>query len=161
MKTIYDYSYAQLEELMLAKGQKKYRANQIFSWLYQKRVTSFDEMSDVARSFLDELKNELIRYSQEIGIDVIGFSDVQPFMSLTSELKRREDLGWSSNLTKGSIEERTNPLLSMSHAKSFISIGVSYPRKTTMPKQNSEDPFVQFSRSSWGMDYHEIVSNKL
>ena len=119
------------------------------------------EIIEFENSQADELKNELIKYSQEIGIDVIGFSGVQPFMFLASELKRREELGWSSNLTKGSIEERTNPLLSMSHAKSFISIGVSYPRKTTMPKQNSEDPFVQFSRSSWGMDYHEIVGNKL
>lgn len=60
MKTIYDYSYAQLEELMLAKGQKKYRAGQIFSWLYQKHVTSFDEMSDISHAFLEELKNEYV-----------------------------------------------------------------------------------------------------
>ena len=60
MKTIYDYSYAQLEELMLQKGQKKYRAGQIFSWLYQKRVVSFDEMSDISHVFLEELKSEYV-----------------------------------------------------------------------------------------------------
>ncbi|MBQ8993109.1 MAG: hypothetical protein IJ085_03135, partial [Turicibacter sp.] len=70
------------------------------------------EVIEFENSRADELKNELIKYSQEVGIDVIGFSDVKPFMFLASGLKRREDLAWSSNLTKGSIEERTNPLLS-------------------------------------------------
>ena len=97
-----------------------------------------------------QMKDRLIKYSKEIGIDVIGFSDVEPFLFLEAELKRREELEWSSGLTKGTIEERVNPLLSMESAKSFISIGVSYPRKTKLPKQDKEDPFVQFCRSSWG-----------
>ena len=108
-----------------------------------------------------KMKDKLIEYSKEVGIDVIGFSDVKPFLFLEAELKRREELGWSSGLTKGTIEERTNPLLSMNNAKSFVSIGVSYPRQTELPKQDKEDPFVQFCRSSWGMDYHEIVGKKL
>ena len=107
-----------------------------------------------------QMKDRLIKYSKEIGIDVIGFSDVEPFLFLEAELKRREELEWSSGLTKGTIEERVNPLLSMESAKSFISIGVSYPRKTELPKQDKEDPFVQFCRSSWGMDYHEFVERK-
>ncbi len=107
------------------------------------------------------LKEKLIEYSKEIGVQAIGFSDVQPFLILEQELKRRESLGWTSGLTKGTIEERTNPLLSLEGAKSFISIGVAYPRLTEMPKQNQEDPFAQFCRSSWGMDYHEIVNKKL
>lgn len=108
-----------------------------------------------------KMKHRLIEYSKEIGIDVIGFSNVEPFLFLETELKRREELGWSSGLTKGTIEERVNPLLSMENAKSFISIGVSYPRKAELPQQDKEDPFVQFCRSSWGMDYHNIVGEKL
>ena len=115
----------------------------------------------VEETVAHELKEKLIAYSKEVGIDVIGFSDVQPFLFLEAELKRREELGWSSGLIKGTIEERTNPLLSMVNAKSFVSIGVSYPRQTELPKQDKEDPFVQFCRSSWGMDYHEIVGKKL
>ena len=45
------------------------------------------EIIEFENSRADELKNELIKYSQEIGIDVIGFSDVKPFMFLASELK--------------------------------------------------------------------------
>ena len=34
-----------LEELMLNEGQKKYRAIQLYTWIYEKRATSFDEMN--------------------------------------------------------------------------------------------------------------------
>ena len=107
------------------------------------------------------MKDKLIEYSKSIGIDVIGFCSVDPFLELADEIRRRDELGWSSGLTKGSILERTNPLLSMENAKTFISIGVSYPRNTQFPVQDKEDPYVQFSRSSWGVDYHVIVGEKL
>ena len=41
---------------MLAMGQSAYRSKQIFSWLYKKRVKSFDEMNDISLSFREELK---------------------------------------------------------------------------------------------------------
>jgi hypothetical protein len=41
MKTLYDYTYDQLGELMLSIGEKKYRGQQLFEWLYRKRVTAF------------------------------------------------------------------------------------------------------------------------
>ncbi|MDE5977854.1 MAG: tRNA epoxyqueuosine(34) reductase QueG [Turicibacter sp.] len=107
------------------------------------------------------LKERLIQYSKEIGVDIIGFSEAKPFLILEAELQRRETLGWNSGLAKGGIDERTNPLLSMANAKSFISIGMAYPRVTVLPKQDKDDPFVQFSRSSWGIDYHELVGEKL
>ena len=57
MKNIYDYSYDQLIEMCLENGYKKYNANQIFSWLYRKRVTSFAEMSDLSKNFREFLEN--------------------------------------------------------------------------------------------------------
>ncbi len=56
MKSIYDFSYDQLVEMCLANGFKKYNANQIFSWLYRKRVTNFDEMSDISKKLRQFLK---------------------------------------------------------------------------------------------------------
>lgn len=44
--------------MLEAHGQKAYRAKQIFSWLYRKRVSSFDEMSDLPKSFIEQLKQE-------------------------------------------------------------------------------------------------------
>lgn len=60
MKTIYDYAYSDLEELFLLKGMKKYRASQLFSWLYRKRVSEFDAMSDLAKDTIGMLKEEYI-----------------------------------------------------------------------------------------------------
>lgn len=60
MQTIYDLSLSQLEEYVVQRGQKKYRAKQLFSWLYRKRVLSFEEMSDLPISFIEELKKEFI-----------------------------------------------------------------------------------------------------
>lgn len=107
------------------------------------------------------MKSKLVEYSKEIGIDVIGFCSVEPFLELEAELKRRDELGWSCGLTKGSIENRVNPMLSMEKAKTFISIGMAYPRSANFPHQDKENPYVQFSRSSWGTDYHVIVNEKL
>ena len=58
MKNLYGYKLEDLEELMISMGQKKYRATQIFKWIYERGVTNFDEMSDISLSFREVLKNE-------------------------------------------------------------------------------------------------------
>ncbi len=47
MKSLYDFNYEQMAELALSHEWKKFRGHQIFQWLYRKRVTSIDEMSDL------------------------------------------------------------------------------------------------------------------
>ncbi len=56
MKSIYDFSYDQLVEMCLVNGFKKYNANQIFSWLYRKRVISFEQMTDISKNLRQFLK---------------------------------------------------------------------------------------------------------
>lgn len=56
MKSIYDLNYNQLVEMCLENGFKKYNANQIFAWLYRKRVTTFDEMTDISKNLRQFLK---------------------------------------------------------------------------------------------------------
>lgn len=58
MKTIYDLNIEELEEYLLANGEKKYRAKQIYSWLYKKRVMSFRDMTDLPVSFIEKLESE-------------------------------------------------------------------------------------------------------
>lgn len=58
MKNLYSYSLPQLEEIMLSMGQKKFRATQLFKWIYEKGVTNFDDMSDISLSFKEVLKQE-------------------------------------------------------------------------------------------------------
>ncbi len=47
--------YSQLKELMAQMGQKAFRAEQIFTWLHQKLVNSFDEMTNLSSDLRKEL----------------------------------------------------------------------------------------------------------
>jgi len=59
MINIRDLYYEELEEVLLSMGEKKFRAKQIFSWLY-KGVESFDEMTDISKELIEKLKDNFI-----------------------------------------------------------------------------------------------------
>lgn len=58
MKTIYDLNLNELEEYLLNIGEKKYRQKQIYSWLYKKRVMSFEEMTDLPATLIEKLNKD-------------------------------------------------------------------------------------------------------
>ena len=43
---------------MVEEGQKPFRAVQLYTWIYEKKATSFDEMSDISLKFRDVLKEK-------------------------------------------------------------------------------------------------------
>lgn len=45
----------ELEKLVQQWGQERFRARQLMLWLYHKRATNFDEMTDIAKSFRADL----------------------------------------------------------------------------------------------------------
>lgn len=53
---IYDLTLKDLENYFEKINEKKYRASQVFSWLYEKRVTSFDEMTNLSKDLIIKLK---------------------------------------------------------------------------------------------------------
>ncbi|NLP50610.1 23S rRNA (adenine(2503)-C(2))-methyltransferase RlmN [Bacillus sp. RO1] len=54
--SIYSLQLHELEEWLLSIGEKKFRTTQIFEWLYQKRVTSFEDMSNLSKSLREKLE---------------------------------------------------------------------------------------------------------
>lgn len=58
MINLYGLTLTKLEELMLQENQSKFRAKQIFTWIYEKGATSFDDMSDISKSFREVLKEK-------------------------------------------------------------------------------------------------------
>ena len=56
MYNIYDFSLPKLEELVVSLGEKKFRAEQLFKWVYKREVKDFDLMSDISKSFRETLK---------------------------------------------------------------------------------------------------------
>ena len=57
MVNIYDLSYEKLEEKLLSLGEKKFRCSQIWDWLYIKRVTNFNDMSNLSKDTINKLNN--------------------------------------------------------------------------------------------------------
>ena len=58
MKNIKDYDLKDLKKELESLGEKPYRAEQIFKWLYKEKVVSFDEMTDISKDLRDKLKHE-------------------------------------------------------------------------------------------------------
>lgn len=56
MKNIKDYNLEALKLEMAELGEKPFRAEQIFKWLYQEKVTSFDEMLNLSLELREKLK---------------------------------------------------------------------------------------------------------
>ena len=59
MINIRDLYYEELEEKLVNMGEKKFRAKQIFAWLYR-GVESFDEMTDISKELIQKLKENFI-----------------------------------------------------------------------------------------------------
>lgn len=55
--SIYDFTYDELCQLMVANGFKKFNGNQLFQWLYRQRVTGFAEMTDLSKNLRQWLED--------------------------------------------------------------------------------------------------------
>jgi len=58
MKNIKDYTLEELKEELKNIGEKPFRAEQIFMWLYKEQVKSFDEMTNLSISLREKLKKD-------------------------------------------------------------------------------------------------------
>ena len=56
MKNIKDYDLKELKEELTNIGEKPFRAEQIFKWLYQEKVKTFDEMTNLSLDLREKLK---------------------------------------------------------------------------------------------------------
>ena len=56
MKNIKDFDLEDLKKELQNIGEKSYRAEQIFKWIFQDKVTSFDEMTNLSLELREKLK---------------------------------------------------------------------------------------------------------
>jgi len=70
MKNIYGLTMENMENYFVEIGSKKFHAKQLFSWLYEKRIKSYDEVTDIKKDVIEVIKND---YS----IDKLKIVDVQ------------------------------------------------------------------------------------
>ena len=56
MKNIKDYNLPELKKELENMGEKPFRAEQIFKWIFQEKVKSFDEMTNISLELREKLK---------------------------------------------------------------------------------------------------------
>lgn len=54
--SIYGLTFKQLEDWLIENGEKRFRANQVWDWVYKKRVNQFSDMSNVNQSTIQLLE---------------------------------------------------------------------------------------------------------
>lgn len=58
MKNLRNFTYVELLKEVLRLGEKPYRAQQIYSWVFRKLAGEIDEMTDISKALRDRLKQE-------------------------------------------------------------------------------------------------------
>ncbi|SDQ10347.1 23S rRNA (adenine(2503)-C(2))-methyltransferase RlmN [Virgibacillus salinus] len=66
--SIYGLTYEQLTDWLMDNGQLRFRADQVWNWLYKKRVTAFSEMKNVNKETIALLEENFVLHtlSEEI-----------------------------------------------------------------------------------------------
>ena len=78
MKNIKDYNLDELTKELESIGEKKFRAEQIFKWLYVEKVKSFDEMTNLSLELRKKLKENF---------DICNFEIVRKLVSKDGTIK--------------------------------------------------------------------------
>ncbi|PFG07293.1 tRNA epoxyqueuosine(34) reductase QueG [Bacillus sp. es.034] len=111
---------------------------------------------------INQLKQDIIAYSKEIGIDKIGFTTAGAFSEMKNRLLRQEMLGYQSGFEEKDIEKRVDPSLIFDQPKSIIAIALAYPSKMkNAPQSKRGERRGIFCRASWGTDYHHVLRDRL
>ena len=58
MRSIFSITRSKLEEYFLSIGEKKFKATQVFEWIYRKDVRSFDDMTNLSKDTISKLKED-------------------------------------------------------------------------------------------------------
>ena len=79
MRNIFNYTRSMLEDYFLSIDEKKFKAIQVFEWLYQKKEWNFDNFSNVKKEVIEQLKknfsNDFIKIEK-----VLTGKDVKKFL---------------------------------------------------------------------------------
>ncbi len=59
-KSIFSLGYEDLKKWLKEEGEPSFRAKQIYEWLYQKRVESFQDMTNLSKGLREKLEEEYV-----------------------------------------------------------------------------------------------------
>ena len=70
MRDIKDLTLTELEEVLKALGESQFHAKQIFSWVYKRGATDFEQMSDLSASLRKRLKEDFYIYGLSVASEL-------------------------------------------------------------------------------------------
>ncbi len=173
---------AELEELAAASGEPKYRATQVFKAVHERRLTAFDEISDLPKKFrarlvetadISRLKVDA-RYVSTDGTRryLMTTPDGYPVETVYIPSEARDTICFSSqsgcplkcdfcltaklgllrNLTSGEIVEQVITVLN-----DVYGVGVETPHGTNLVGMGAGEPFLNFDNL---IDALEIMADE-
>lgn len=77
---ITSYPYDELEQLVVELGEKPYRARQIYEWVYQHQVTSYDQMTNLPLSFREQLEEIAPFQALELATKQVSLDGTEKFL---------------------------------------------------------------------------------
>ena len=96
MINLYGLELKKLQDLLAKYDQKPYRAIQLYTWIYEKRVSSFDDMSDVSLKFREVLNRDFTLalpkiHTKQVSSDgtiklLLELEVIKPFVSSSTSL---------------------------------------------------------------------------
>jgi epoxyqueuosine reductase len=109
---------------------------------------------NIGDDFLN-IKESIIDFAGRIGVEYIGFCDTNFSNAFIENLIKRKELNMISEFEEQEIDIRVNVNEIVENASTIISIALPY--RCIENVKNS--PY--FSKSSFGLDYHRVVGEKL
>ena len=99
MKNIKDYDLQDLKEELVNIGEKGFRAEQIFKWLYQEKVKSFDEMTNLSLELREKLKENYTICNYNI-LRKLESGDIKTFVIIPLEDFKKDGTGTRKKVEK-------------------------------------------------------------
>ena len=89
--SINSFTKEELHKYVLDLGEKKYRAKQLWKWLYVNGAKSFNEMSDIGLKLQEKLNSDLLYSRLQTDQHQVSKDGTQKWLfKLTDDKKRRD-----------------------------------------------------------------------
>ncbi|MCO6474173.1 MAG: 23S rRNA (adenine(2503)-C(2))-methyltransferase RlmN [Melioribacteraceae bacterium] len=92
-KILKGLSLEELQETLTEIGEKKFRASQIFNWMYNKHVTSFEQMSNLSKDFRQKLNDNFSLLTlTNVTVNQSKTTKTQKFLFETYDIRKIESV---------------------------------------------------------------------
>lgn len=97
---------AELEAFIVAMGEKPFRARQLMKWLYKRAASDFDQMTDLAKSFRERLKEVAEVRTPQIRLTQVSGDGTRKWLLSMADARSRQPHNQSSGQSSDQSGEK-------------------------------------------------------